>query len=201
MSFTHRGGWFTFAVNQPLYFMQKNKITIDLKLPTGWEDLSDKQLLYVFALLSQGFTATEVKAYCLCLWAGLKWCRSHKPFSKSAIERAQCQACLSIAEREQIMQNGLWQDYGTGRETPRKSSAEGELVHTSAEAQPGLRSRNPRGNSGDLGRTKKRKRCKWFSRKYYASVMRIKEFYEDNIGRSFTGTIMSLAHSYGNNKG
>ena len=81
-------------------------------------------------------------------------CRSHKPFSKSAIERAQCQACLSIAEREQIMQYGLWQDYGTGRETPRKSSAEGELAHTSAEAQPGLRSRNPRGNSGDLGRAK-----------------------------------------------
>ena len=79
---------------------------------------------------------------------------SHKPFSKSAIERAQCQACLSIAEREQIMQYGLWQDYGTGRETPRKSSAEGELAHTSAEAQPGLRSRNPRGNSGDLGRAK-----------------------------------------------
>ena len=29
----------------------------------------------------------------------------------------------------------------------------------------------------------------WFTRKYYASVMNIKEFYEDNIGRSFTGII------------
>ena len=178
--------------------MQQDIINIDLKLPTGWEDLSDKQLRYVFALLSQGFTATEVKAYCLCRWAGLKRCCSHKPFSKSAIERAQCQACLSIAEREQIMQNGLWQDYGTGRETPRKSSAEGELVHTSAEAQPGLRSRNPRGNSGDLGRTKKRKRRKWFSRKYCASVMNIKEFYEDNIGRSFTGIFSDFTRKVGN---
>jgi len=96
---------------------------------------------------------------------------------------------LSIAEREQIMQYSLWQDYGTGRETPRKSSAEGELAHTSAEAPPGLRSRNPRGNSGDLGRAKKPKRRRWFSRKYYASVMRIKEFYEDNIGRQFCGII------------
>ncbi|MDY6293755.1 MAG: hypothetical protein SPL78_06625 [Bacteroidales bacterium] len=34
-----------------------------------------------------------------------------------------------------------------------------------------------------------RKRRRWFSRKYYASVMRIKEFYEDNIGRSFTGIL------------
>ena len=118
---------------------------------------------------------------------------SHKPSSKSAIERAQCQACLSIAEREQIMQYGLWQDYGTGRETPRKSSAEGELAHTSAEAQPGLRSRNPRGNSGDLGRAKKRKRRRWFGRKYYASVMRLKEFYEDNVGRSFTGILSDFA--------
>ncbi len=50
----------------------KTTVTIDLKLPTKWEDLSDKQLRYVFALLAQGFTATEVKAYCLHRWAGLK---------------------------------------------------------------------------------------------------------------------------------
>ena len=31
--------------------MQQDKISIDLKLPTKWEDLSDKQLRYVFALL------------------------------------------------------------------------------------------------------------------------------------------------------
>ena len=52
--------------------MQQDKISIDLKLPTKWEDLSDKQLRYVFALLAQGYTATEVKAYCLHRWAGLK---------------------------------------------------------------------------------------------------------------------------------
>ena len=142
---------------------------------------------------------------------------SHKPSSKSAIEREQCQACLSIAEREQIMQYGLWQDYGTGRETPRKSSAERELAHTSAEAQPGSRLRHPHGNSGDIGRTnrgssesrgelarampsrdrgrrsQRRQRRQWFSRKYYASVMRLKEFYEDNVGRSFTGILSDFA--------
>ena len=52
--------------------MQQDIINIDIKLPTKWEDLTDKQLRYVFALLSQGFTATEVKAYCLWRWAGLK---------------------------------------------------------------------------------------------------------------------------------
>ena len=97
------------------------------------------------------------------------------------------------------MQYGLWQDYGTGRETPRKSSAEGELAHTSAEAQPGSRLRHPRSNSGDFGRAKKRKR-RWFSRKYYASVMRIKEFYEDNIGKTFTGILSNaLDKNFGRN--
>ena len=67
---------------------------------------------------------------------------------------------------------GLWQDYGTGRETPR-------------------------GNSGDLGRAKKRQRRRWFSRKYYASVMNIKEFYEENIGREFCGILMRLGRVYG----
>ena len=80
---------------------------------------------------------------------------------------------FEVSLSQAFLEYGLWQDYGTGRETPR-------------------------GNSGDIGRTKVRQRRKWFSRKYYASVMNIKEFYEDNIGRSFTGTIMSIAHSYGN---
>ena len=121
---------------------------------------------------------------------------------------------FEVGLSQAFLEYGLWLDYGTGKETPRKSSAEGELAHTSAEAQPGLRSRNPRGNSGDLGRAKtsrasrtqsqarlnsaeaqprtvghNRKRRRWFSRKYYASVMRIKEFYEDNIGKTFTGIL------------
>ena len=36
------------------------------------------------------------------------------------------------------------------------------------------------------------KRCSWFSRKYYTSVMRIKEFYGDNVDRSFTGILSDL---------
>ena len=87
---------------------------------------------------------------------------------KSAIWRVQCQTCLNIAEREKIMQYGLWQDYGTGRETLR-------------------------GNSGDLGRAKRRQRRRWFSRKYYASVMRLKEFYEENIGKDFAGIMSDFA--------
>ena len=75
---------------------------------------------------------------------------------------------FEVSLSQAFLEYGLWQDYGTGRETPR-------------------------GNSGDLGRAKKRQRRKWFSRKYYASVMNIKEFYEDNIGRSFTGILSDFA--------
>ena len=50
--------------------MQQDNINIDLKLPTKWEDLTEKQPRYVFALPSQGFTATEVKAYYLSRGGG-----------------------------------------------------------------------------------------------------------------------------------
>ena len=77
---------------------------------------------------------------------------------------------FEVSLSQAFLEYGLWQDYGTGRETPR-------------------------GNSGDIGRAKVRQRRKWFSRKYYASVMNLKEFYEDNIGRSFTGILSDFARN------
>ena len=74
---------------------------------------------------------------------------------------------FEVGLSQSFLEYGLWQDYGTGRETPR-------------------------GNLGDLGRAKKRKRRRWFSRKYYASVMRTKDFFEENLGREFFG-VMSNA--------
>ena len=73
---------------------------------------------------------------------------------------------FEVGLSQSFLEYGLWQDYGTGRETPR-------------------------GNPGDLGRAKKRQRRRWFSRKYYASVMRLKEFYEENLGRTFCGILSS----------
>ena len=61
---------------------------------------------------------------------------------------------------------GIFVDYGTGSNTPR-------------------------GNSGDLGAgfVNRRKRRRWFSRKYFASVMNIQEFYADNLGRQFCNAV------------
>ena len=49
-----------------------NIINVDLKLPTKWEDLTDKQLCYLFGLLAQGFPAQQVKTYCLFRWSGMQ---------------------------------------------------------------------------------------------------------------------------------
>lgn len=59
---------------------------------------------------------------------------------------------------------GLFVDYGTGSNTPR-------------------------GNPGDIGRNNPRRRKRWFSKKYYASVMNIREFYADNLGRNLADTV------------
>ena len=75
---------------------------------------------------------------------------------------------MEVGLSQTFLEYGLWQDYGTGRETPR-------------------------GNSGDLGRAKRRQRRRWFSRKYYASVMNLKEFYEENVGQEFLGVMSDFA--------
>ena len=71
---------------------------------------------------------------------------------------------FEVGLSQAFLEYGLWQDYGTGKETPR-------------------------GNPGDIGRAKRRQRRKWFSTKYYASVMNIKEFMADSLGKQFQGII------------
>ena len=43
----------------------------------------------------------------------------------------------------------------------------------------------PHGNPGDIGRDKKRERRRWFSVKYYASVMKLRDFMALSIGNEF----------------
>jgi len=68
----------------------------------------------------------------------------------------------AITLSQSFLEYGLWQNYGTGREVPR-------------------------GNPGDIGRDKVRKKRPWFSKKFYASFMNIKEFMADSLGREFLG--------------
>lgn len=63
-----------------------------------------------------------------------------------------------------FLEYGLWQNYGTGREVPR-------------------------GNPGDIGREKVRQKRPWFSKKFFASYMNLKEFMADSMGREFLGMV------------
>ena len=64
--------------------MQQDKPTINLTVPTGWDQLNDKQLRYVFGLMAQGFSTVQIKTYCLFRWTGMQvmhkygkgwWCK------------------------------------------------------------------------------------------------------------------------------
>ena len=71
---------------------------------------------------------------------------------------------LQTVFRQKFLEYGIYVDAGTGRETPR-------------------------GNPGDIGRDKRRKPRPWFNRKYYLSVMNLREFYADNLGLQTIGMI------------
>lgn len=70
----------------------------------------------------------------------------------------------SVSLSQKFNLYGLYVDYGTGSNTPR-------------------------GNPGDIGRANARKRKRWFSRKYFASVMNIREFFADNLGKDLADTV------------
>ena len=71
---------------------------------------------------------------------------------------------VEIGLTQLFTEYGLWQDFGTGKEIPR-------------------------GNHGDIGREKRRVAKKWFSRKYYSSVLNLRDFLAENIGQEFTGLV------------
>jgi len=45
---------------------------IDLCVPKGWQELSDRQLRFVFRLLNGRYSLTQVKAMCLIRWSGMR---------------------------------------------------------------------------------------------------------------------------------
>ncbi len=71
---------------------------------------------------------------------------------------------VELGLSQSFLEYGLWQNFGTGKEIPR-------------------------GNPGDIGRERKRKKRPWFSRKYYASVMNLRDFLADNLAHDFIGVV------------
>ncbi len=88
-------------------------------------------------------------------------------YHTGALYRSQCALPVRADGRfysfeltQTFFEYGLWQDYGTGREVAI-------------------------GNPGDIGRPKVRERRRWFSKKYYSSIMRIRDFMAQSLGDEF----------------
>jgi hypothetical protein len=47
-------------------------MTINLNVPKGWHELTQKQLRYLLFLLSEAYTATAIKTLCLFRWTSLR---------------------------------------------------------------------------------------------------------------------------------
>ena len=58
----------------------------------------------------------------------------------------------------------IFQNYGTGKETPR-------------------------GNPGDIGRSKVRQARRWFDKKYYGSVMNLRDFLGESLSQQYIGIV------------
>ena len=65
---------------------------------------------------------------------------------------------------QQFVTYGIFQNYGTGKETPR-------------------------GNAGDIGRSKVRQARRWFDKKYYGSVMNLRDFLGESLSQQYIGIV------------
>lgn len=151
--------------------------TFNITLPTSWAELSDKQLLIVYGLFARDLSAAEVKTLCLMKWNGLKVLAT-LPRHRFLIKRGKEQVVLSTRQIQQATSVLDFLDRLVAG-LPRIRSLAGLRN----------RKRNSPWNHGDIGHIKKRVAKKWFSRKYYSSVLNLRDFLADNIGQSFVGVV------------
>ena len=65
---------------------------------------------------------------------------------------------------QEFVTYGIFQNYGTGREVPR-------------------------GNSGDIGRAKVRRPRRWFDKKYYSSVMNLRDYFAESFAQQYIAMV------------
>lgn len=96
---------------------------------------------------------------------------------------------IELGLSQTFLEYGLWQNFGTGKEFSRKREQSGACSSYAECSRKSCEAKIPRGNHGDIGRERRRKKKPWFSRKYYASVMNLRDFLSDNIAHEFVGVI------------
>lgn len=79
---------------------------------------------------------------------------------------------LNIHLSQAFRAYGLFVDAGTGKEVSR-------------------------GNKGDIGRNKTRQKKPWFAKKYFASVMNLRDFFSENTAEGFLGIVSDAFNTKG----
>ncbi|WP_303023039.1 hypothetical protein [Duncaniella muris] len=89
---------------------------------------------------------------------------------------------------------GLWQDLGTGREFTHDNGGDLPFLNADYRETHGLDKPKKRGPAWGGGFTSglPRARRRWFSTKYYTSVMSLKNFMAESIGDEFKALFTSL---------
>ncbi len=69
-----------------------------------------------------------------------------------------------IKLQQQFLTYGIFQNFGVGKEVPR-------------------------GNPGDIGRPKVREARHWFDKKYYSSIMNLRDFLAESMSKQYIGIV------------
>ncbi len=96
---------------------------------------------------------------------------------------------IDISLEQSFNTYGLFVDYGTGRNTPRGNPVDISCKREQSGACSGYAERSRNRCEANIGKANGRHRKRWFSRKYFASVMNIQEFYADSLGQEFCRAI------------
>lgn len=85
---------------------------------------------------------------------------------------------MEFTLKHQFLEYGLYQDFGVGAEKWRGNPGDYKAYRPGAAVL--------------WNHKKERERRKWFSTKYYASCMNIKDYMADNLGQQFVGIFSNI---------
>lgn len=94
---------------------------------------------------------------------------------------------------QKFLEYGLWQDLGTGREIPHANDGKVQCLDPVYRDEHNLDEPRKRGPKWGGGYTSghPRQRQRWFSTKYYSSVLKLRDFMAESLADEFKGLFCS----------
>ena len=100
--------------------------------------------------------------------------------------------CLNLHLAQSFLEYGLWQDLGTGREIPLGNPGDVKYRDPEYRREHGLDRPKQRGRKWGGGFTSGNPRLprRWFSVRYYKSVLKLRDFMAASLGHDFSHMIV-----------